>query len=178
MKNTPIDYQIVRNCISKNGLTSVGNASIREIKKLIDDIEEASGQRYIRMEMGNPGLPPASLGVEAQIEALKRGLFIQWYSKTEPNYLTGINEIDFESEYKILKIIENKIENLDSELKWMLNYYGNWDFAFEKKKNLKKLERFIENITDEFFPKSINRIEMAKRGQMGEYWNSLNVFKK
>jgi len=78
MKNTPIDYQIVRDCISKNGLTSVGNASIREIKKLIDDIEEASGQRYIRMEMGNPGLPPASLGVEAQIEALKRGVACEY----------------------------------------------------------------------------------------------------
>ena len=41
---------------------------------------------------------------EENIEALKRGLFIQWYSIAEPNYLTGINEIDFESKFKILKI--------------------------------------------------------------------------
>ncbi|HNQ59773.1 MAG TPA: pyridoxal phosphate-dependent aminotransferase [Bacteroidales bacterium] len=74
MKNTPIDYQIVRDCISKNGLISVGKASIREIKKLVDDIEQASGQRFIRMEMGNPGLPPAAPGVKAQIEALEKGI--------------------------------------------------------------------------------------------------------
>ncbi len=115
---------------------------------------------------------------DENIEALKRGLFIQWYSMTEPNYLTGINEIDFESKLKILNILENNIENLDSELKWMLNYYAAWDYAFEKNENLQKLENYIKNVTDEYFPKIINREEMSKRGQMGIYWNSLNVFNK
>ncbi|HIP49343.1 MAG TPA: hypothetical protein EYG92_10320, partial [Lutibacter sp.] len=36
------------------------------------------------------------------IESLKRGLFIQWYSMTEPNYLTGISELDENAELKII----------------------------------------------------------------------------
>ena len=59
----------------------------------------------------------------------------------------------------------------------MLNYYGNWDFAFNINENLPKLENYIKNITENYFPKTINRNEMTKRGQMGIYWNSLNVFK-
>jgi hypothetical protein len=65
MKNTPIDYQIVRNCISKNGLTSVGNASIREIKKLIDDIERPV-DKGIYVWKWVIQVTTASLGVEAQ----------------------------------------------------------------------------------------------------------------
>jgi hypothetical protein len=111
------------------------------------------------------------------IEALKRGLFIQWYSITEPNYLTGISEIDIESRFIILNEIENNIPNLEIELEWMLNYYGIWDFTFYNIENFPNLENYIKNVTDKYFPKTINRIEMNKRGIMGMYWNSLTVFK-
>lgn len=74
MKNTPIDYNIVTQKIKESNLESVGTASIREIKKLVDEIEKATGEKFIRMEMGVPGLPPAQVGVEGQIEALKRGV--------------------------------------------------------------------------------------------------------
>ncbi len=73
-KNTPIDYQIVSQKIKESNLDSPGKASIREIKKLIDDIENATGEKYIRMEMGVPGLPPTKVGVDAEIEALKKGV--------------------------------------------------------------------------------------------------------
>ncbi|MDP3463451.1 MAG: pyridoxal phosphate-dependent aminotransferase [Bacteroidales bacterium] len=74
MKNTPIPEAIVKKIFSESGLPSIGKASIREIKKLIDQIEKASGEKFIRMEMGIPGLPPARIGVEGQIEALRRGV--------------------------------------------------------------------------------------------------------
>jgi aspartate/methionine/tyrosine aminotransferase len=74
MKSTPIDYQIVTEKIKASGLKSVGTASIREIKKLIDEIEKATAQKFIRMEMGIPGLPPEKIGVEGQIEALQKGV--------------------------------------------------------------------------------------------------------
>jgi len=73
-KNTPIDFQIVSKKIKDNKLENPGKASIREIKKLIDDIEKATGEKYIRMEMGIPGLPPIKVGVDAEIEALKKGV--------------------------------------------------------------------------------------------------------
>jgi len=74
MKNTPINSTIVSKMIQESGLKSVGKSSIREIKKLVDNIEKESGEKFIRMEMGVPGLPPAQAGVEGQIEALQRGV--------------------------------------------------------------------------------------------------------
>ncbi|MFA5420178.1 MAG: pyridoxal phosphate-dependent aminotransferase, partial [Bacteroidales bacterium] len=74
MKSTPIDYQIVTEKIKASGLKSVGTSSIREIKKLVDEIEKATGEKFVRMEMGIPGLPPEKIGVEGQIEALKKGV--------------------------------------------------------------------------------------------------------
>ena len=73
-KNTPIDYDIVSQMISESGLAEVGSASIREIKKLVDNIEKATGEKFIRMEMGIPGLPPAEVGVKAEIAALEKGV--------------------------------------------------------------------------------------------------------
>jgi aspartate/methionine/tyrosine aminotransferase len=74
MKDTPINYNIVKSKLEESNLTSVGNASIREIKKLIDEIEKKTGEKYIRMEMGIPGLPAAQVGVDAEIAALKNGV--------------------------------------------------------------------------------------------------------
>lgn len=74
MINTPIDKTIVSKLITESRLKSIGLASIREIKKLVDNIEKATNEKFIRMEMGVPGLPPAQAGVEGQIEALRRGV--------------------------------------------------------------------------------------------------------
>lgn len=73
-KDTPINAEIVDKNLDKNQIKSVGKASIREIKKLVDDIEKDSGERFVRMEMGIPGLPAAEVGVNAEIEALKKGV--------------------------------------------------------------------------------------------------------
>ena len=74
MHQTPVPSEIVKAKIKENGLQKVGTASIREIKKLVDTIENASGVKFIRMEMGIPGLPPSKIGVEAQVEALRKGV--------------------------------------------------------------------------------------------------------
>ncbi len=73
-KNTPIDYELVTQRVRDSGLESPGKASIREIKKLVDEIEKVTGEKFIRMEMGIPGLPPTKIGVDAEIEALKKGV--------------------------------------------------------------------------------------------------------
>jgi len=74
MKNTPIDFEVVTKAIKESNLPVIGKASIREIKKVIDIIEKSTGQKFIRMEMGIPGLPPCKIGVEAEIDALKKGV--------------------------------------------------------------------------------------------------------
>ncbi|MGB5849818.1 MAG: pyridoxal phosphate-dependent aminotransferase [Ignavibacteriaceae bacterium] len=74
MNNTPINYEIVKRKIEESNLSNVGKASIREMKKLIDGVEQETGKKYIRMEMGIPGLPASQVGVEAEIAALKKGV--------------------------------------------------------------------------------------------------------
>jgi len=72
--DTPIDFEIVNDKIKELNVPEVGKATIREIKRLVDNIESASGKNFIRMEMGVPGLPPAQVGTDAEIEALQRGV--------------------------------------------------------------------------------------------------------
>ena len=73
-KDTPIPYDVVTKHIELMKLDNVGKASIREIKRLVDNVEQETGQKYIRMEMGIPGLKPSKIGVEAEIDALKQGV--------------------------------------------------------------------------------------------------------
>lgn len=72
--NTPIDRRIVDQKIAELEVPEIGNASIREIVQLVSSIEKATGERYIRMEMGVPGLPPSEIGVKAEIEALRNNV--------------------------------------------------------------------------------------------------------
>ncbi len=74
MEQTVIDKPLVDRIKSQLGIETAGQASIREIKKLVDVIETQSGVKFVRMEMGVPGLPPAQAGIEAEIEALRKGV--------------------------------------------------------------------------------------------------------
>ncbi len=74
MKNSPISRETVDEKIRELRIADAGKASIREIVALVNLVEEETGQKYVRMEMGVPGLPPAQVGVEAEIEALQRGV--------------------------------------------------------------------------------------------------------
>ena len=74
MENTPVKRDIVKRYIDKLRIEDLGKASIREIVALINLIEEESKVRFIRMEMGVPGLPAAKVGVEAEIKALQSGI--------------------------------------------------------------------------------------------------------
>jgi len=70
----PLDFDTVQKLIAASGLKNLAHASIRELVKLVNDIEKATGQKYIRMEMGVPGLKPPEAGVQAEIAALNRGV--------------------------------------------------------------------------------------------------------
>jgi len=74
MLETPIAGQIVRAKIRDSRLACVGLASIRELNRLVGEIEEESGQPFIRMEMGIPGFAPPEIAVDGEICALKKGV--------------------------------------------------------------------------------------------------------
>lgn len=69
-----LDDDELQEALSGSGLTSLENASIRDIVRLVNDIEKRSPIRFVRMEMGVPGLPPPDVATEAEIDALRRGV--------------------------------------------------------------------------------------------------------
>ena len=74
MKDTPINYEVVQRHIHDSKIRNIGKATIREVKRLINGIENETGEKFVRMEMGVPGLAPTPIGVQAEIEALQRGV--------------------------------------------------------------------------------------------------------
>ncbi|GAB1358250.1 pyridoxal phosphate-dependent aminotransferase [Porphyromonadaceae bacterium] len=72
--NTPIPQQLVDRAIADMNLPDFGRATIREMVAIASRLEKESGEEFIRMEMGVPGLPPAKVGVEAEIKALQNGV--------------------------------------------------------------------------------------------------------
>lgn len=71
---TPISKEIVDKAISALGIRDFGKATIREVVAVAAQAEKESGEEYVRMEMGVPGLPPSQFGVDAQIKALQNGI--------------------------------------------------------------------------------------------------------
>lgn len=71
---TPIDTAIIAKAIDESKVHNVQRASIREVVRLVNAIEKLSGTKFVRMEMGVPGINAEKVGVEAEIEALRKGV--------------------------------------------------------------------------------------------------------
>jgi len=69
-----IKKELVDKVFALFGESDINRLSIREVGKLVSLIEQQSGQEFIHMEMGVPGLPASSVGVKAEKEALDLGL--------------------------------------------------------------------------------------------------------
>jgi len=70
----PISPEIIKTIANSIGIPRPGASSIREISHLVNKIEKNTGIKFIRMEMGVPGLPAPSIGIDAEIAALKKGV--------------------------------------------------------------------------------------------------------
>ncbi|MDR1372899.1 MAG: pyridoxal phosphate-dependent aminotransferase [Dysgonamonadaceae bacterium] len=70
----PVSEKIINNAVAELYINDLEKATIREVVAIAGKIEKETGLEFIRMEMGVPGLPPSAVGVEAEIEALKRGV--------------------------------------------------------------------------------------------------------
>ena len=70
MQNTPLDYQIVTETIESMRLGDFSGATIRDIASLAGTLEKKTGQPFIHLEMGVPGLKPSQIGMDAEKKAL------------------------------------------------------------------------------------------------------------
>lgn len=109
MQNYIIDKPLLEETFRKAAIRDIEDASIRDIVKVANLLEKASGTRFIRMEMGVPGLPPAAIGTQAETEALKMGV-AQYYpmlegypqlSQEASRFVKNFMDIDIQPEHII-----------------------------------------------------------------------------
>jgi aspartate/methionine/tyrosine aminotransferase len=82
MHNNLIDPRVINNALDACGVKDMENATIRDIVRVVNTVEKTTGTRFIRMEMGVPGLPPPGEGIKAEIKALEQGV-AQFYPMLE-----------------------------------------------------------------------------------------------
>src|SRR5690554_6517386 len=70
----PIAEEVVLKLRKQLGISTLAQASIRQIVQLADGLQDYCGEGFIRTEMGVPGLPAAEPGVDAQVAALHEGV--------------------------------------------------------------------------------------------------------
>lgn len=70
----PFDKNIVEDVLKRMHISCVGDATIRQTVALSEELEQLTGQKFVHLEMGSPGLPASRLGIEAQKAALDNGV--------------------------------------------------------------------------------------------------------
>ncbi len=69
----PLTDQHIDRALERLGMPDVASATIRQIVALASVLEQDAGEKFIRLELGNPGIPAESFGIEAQCDALRGG---------------------------------------------------------------------------------------------------------
>ncbi len=70
----PLSQDILTKTASDLGIIDISTATIRQIVALSAALETEANEKFVHLELGNPGLPASSIGIEAEIAALKAGV--------------------------------------------------------------------------------------------------------
>lgn len=70
----PIERDVLEKSIGEVGITNLLSATIRQICTLSKALENISEENFVHLELGNPGLPPEAVGIDAEMDALKAGV--------------------------------------------------------------------------------------------------------
>jgi|SRR6218665_351966 len=154
VKNLAIEYLTTKDIFLLEKMKEINQNKIpiskTEIPKLYDEL-------FIDYSTNN------------NLECLKRAIFIQWYSVSEPIDNTGIGELNNVCQTNNLEKLKDLILNktIDSEFLQMLNHYYNVsDWYFDSILNL--------DLSIDLASNSKSHIIMTEeRGVMGKYWKSI-----
>ena len=109
-----------------------------------------------------------------RLEALRRAVFLIWYSWNEPPALTGIGETSHELEVAVLQALEAELQSPepDLELCSMMSGYGR-GLPFERYPQFTATKAFLKTATGSCYP-TVPMADLDSRGAMGAYWLSRN----
>ncbi|MDE7124857.1 MAG: pyridoxal phosphate-dependent aminotransferase [Muribaculaceae bacterium] len=71
---TPVSTDILHKEMEAMKIANIASATIRQILALSNRLEPHLGSPVVHLEMGNPGLPASSVGIEAERHALMSGI--------------------------------------------------------------------------------------------------------
>lgn len=111
-------------------------------------------------------------------EALRRALFLTWYSWNEPHALTGIGDLALENQRLVLEAVDKRLASgqLDSESQSMLRGYGP-GLPFDIFPEFTALNQFLADLKGPYSPDAPLG-PLSGRGAMGDYWLSRNDLPK
>lgn len=69
-----VNPSVISDIMKELEIADIKMASIRQIGAVVREAERRTGVEYIHFEMGVPGLPPSEVGVQAECDALNRGV--------------------------------------------------------------------------------------------------------
>jgi len=162
MNDTPVNYEVVSKKIKESRIENIGKASIRELKKLVDDIEKETGERFVRMEMGIPGLPAAQVGVDAEIEALKKGV-----ANTYPD-IQGIPQLKTEAS-RFVKLFLNIDVNPEGCIPTVGSMQGSFGAFITTSRMFKDKDAIL--FLDPGFPVHKQQLKV-----LGQKWETFDVY--
>lgn len=70
----PLNNDQIQEAIKRLGIVDVTTATIRQICSLAAVLEQMAEEKFVHLEIGNPGLEAAGIGVEAECKALQGGI--------------------------------------------------------------------------------------------------------
>ena len=74
MYQYPISTSVLETKIKELGVADSTQMSIRETVRLANMLEQETGEKFVRLEMGVPGLKPPQIALDAEREAAEKGL--------------------------------------------------------------------------------------------------------
>jgi hypothetical protein len=113
----------------------------------------------------------------SRLEALKRAVFLVWYSAIEPPMLSGIAELPESAVRATLEALERACRegSVDDEMRWMVAWYHEvGDYALLRTPGLPAVEALVARANpSEWEEADRGEARMADRGLLGRYWSSL-----
>ena len=115
-----------------------------------------------------------------RLEALKRAVFLAWYSFNALPVVSGIAELPESDVRDVMRELDATIASsrADDELRRMLRVYRDtFGYPFEHYGPVRTLDEFVETPTPVDDPPRPAPTFAGARGQLGEYWRTMETRK-
>ena len=141
----------------------------------LDERHEYLEKNSIYREWGLVFEQYVELALEGNTEALKRAVIYLWYQTCEPAPLSGLINLNNEAVVSTLEYLNKLLAKgqIDSELAWMLPYYYQIaDWYIPKRVTADAIIMFSCKGSEKYIS-SLNKSNFIGRGQLGDYWSSI-----